>query len=118
MMVGLTYLSYYPEGLRESFITGGLGALDQSPDQVYSQTYNKVMERNRAYYNKYPDDVAAVKAVARKIHETRGGVPLPAGGTLTVPMLMTLGLSFGAHGGLDHVHNLILKMKGDLDVSR
>lgn len=116
-MTSMTYLSFHPEGLRECFITGGLGALDQNPDQVYSQTYNKVMERNMAYYNKYPDDVATVKAVAQKIHETAGGVPLPAGGTLTVPMLMTLGLSFGGHGGLDHVHNLVLKMKGDLDVS-
>ncbi|KAK5630123.1 hypothetical protein RRF57_005838 [Xylaria bambusicola] len=29
--------------------------------------------------------------------------------------VMTLGLHFGKHGGLDTVHNLIIRMKGDLD---
>ncbi|KAK8033267.1 hypothetical protein PG991_002665 [Apiospora marii] len=116
-MTSLTYLSFHPEGLRESFITGGLAALDKGPDEVYTLTYQKVMERNQAYYKKFPGDVAAVKEVAEKILELGGreGVLLPGGGHLTVPRLMTIGLNFGAHGGIDQVHNTILKMKADLD---
>ncbi|KAK7951933.1 Proline iminopeptidase [Apiospora aurea] len=68
-MTSLTYLSFRPEGLRESFITGGLAALDKGPEEVYPLTYKKVIERNQAYYKKFPGDVAAVKEVANKILE-------------------------------------------------
>ncbi|KAK7748472.1 hypothetical protein SLS62_008512 [Diatrype stigma] len=116
-MTCLTYLSFAPEGLREAFITGGLAALDKGPFEVYQATFRRCIDRNKAYYQKYPDDVAAVKWVAGKIQELGGakGVPLPAGGFLTVPNLLTLGLNFGMDGGLDRVHGFVLKMKADLD---
>lgn len=116
-MTSLTYLSFHPEGLRESFITGGLVALDKDADQTYQSTYQRVMDRNKAYYDKFPEDVAAVKELAVKIVEIGGkeGVPLPAGGRLTVQQFLTMGLNFGQYYGLDIVHNFVLKMKGDLD---
>ncbi|KAI1416043.1 alpha/beta-hydrolase [Hypoxylon sp. FL1857] len=116
-MMTLTYLSFAPEGLRECFITGGLAALDKGPDEVYAATYRRVIERNEAYYKKFPEDIATVKFIAEKIRELGGekGVPLPGGGFLTVQRLMTVGLNFGTHGGLDRVHNYIIRMKGDLD---
>jgi hypothetical protein len=39
---------------------------------------------------------------------------LPSGGVLTVRGLLTLGRNFGMHGGLDNVHDLILKASTDL----
>ncbi|KAI1143451.1 alpha/beta-hydrolase [Hypoxylon sp. FL0543] len=116
-MMTLTYLSFAPEGLRECFITGGLAALDKGPDEVYAATYRKVIERNEAYYKKFPEDIATVKFIAERIRELGGqkGIPLPDGGFLTVQRLMATGIHFGTHGGLDRVHNHIVKMKGDLD---
>ncbi|KAI0008523.1 alpha/beta-hydrolase [Xylariaceae sp. FL0662B] len=116
-MMTLTYLSFAPEGLRECFITGGLAALDKGPDEVYQATYQRCIERNNAYYKKFPEDVIKVKWVAQKILELGGekGVPLPGGGFLTVQRLMTIGINLGLDGGIDRVHNLILKMKADLD---
>ncbi|KAI0508366.1 alpha/beta-hydrolase [Xylaria bambusicola] len=116
-MMTMTYLSFAPEGLRECFITGGLASLDKGPEDVYTVTYQRVTERNNAYYSKFPQDVKTVKEIAEKIQDLGGeqGVLLPAGGYLTVNRLMTLGLHFGGHGGLDTVHNLIIRMKGDLD---
>ncbi|KAI5926822.1 Alpha/Beta hydrolase protein [Camillea tinctor] len=116
-MTSLTYLSFAPEGLREVFVTGGLAALDKGPDDVYAATYRRCLARNRAYYRKFPGDVAVVKWLAGKIRELGGekGVPLPAGGLLTVPRLMTLGLNLGMDGGIDVVHNYIIRMKADLD---
>jgi len=46
--------------------------------------------------------------------KSKGGLPLPSGGVLTVRGLLTLGRNFGAHGGLDIVHDLILRCKTDL----
>ncbi|KAI3328398.1 Alpha/Beta hydrolase protein [Ustulina deusta] len=116
-MMTMTYLSFAPEGLRECFITGGLASLDKGPEEVYQVTYQRTIERNKAYYDKFPQDVKAVKDVAEKIEELGGGkgVLLPAGGLLTVRRLMTLGVHLGMDGGLDAVHNLIIRMKADLD---
>ncbi|KAH8675819.1 Alpha/Beta hydrolase protein [Xylariales sp. PMI_506] len=116
-MTSLTYLSLHPEGLRESFITGGLVALDKGPDETYQSTFQKVIQRNRAYYEKFPEDIAIVKEIASKIREIGGakGIPLPAGGHLTVPLFLTLGISFGKYYGLDEVHNVVVSVKGDLD---
>ncbi|KAK6954388.1 hypothetical protein Daesc_004355 [Daldinia eschscholtzii] len=113
----LTYLSFAPEGLRECFITGGLAPLDKGPEETYQATFQRCIDRNHDYYRKFPQDVATVKSIAEKIRELGGekGVPLPAGGFLTVARLMTVGLQFGAHGGVDRVHNYIIRMKADLD---
>ncbi len=111
--VALAYLSCSPEGLREVFMTGGLAPVLRSADEVYKSLYKRVLERNNAYYKKFPEDVANVQQVARYIID-QGGVKLPGGGLLTVPRLLTLGISFGLHGGLDSVHSLILKMTSTL----
>ncbi|TQS31371.1 hypothetical protein Golomagni_08351, partial [Golovinomyces magnicellulatus] len=34
---------------------------------------------------------------------------------LTVPRFLTIGISFGVHGGFDAVHNVVLKAKANLD---
>jgi hypothetical protein len=47
----LTYLSFFPQGLREAFTSGGLPPIGRTPDQVYKATYQKVIERNKAYYS-------------------------------------------------------------------
>ncbi|EGY22845.1 proline iminopeptidase [Verticillium dahliae VdLs.17] len=79
--VALTYLSRFPQGLREVFLTGGLAPLDKTPDQVYEATFERVTSRNEAYYKKYPEDVRAVREIARHIASHEGAsVPLPAGG--------------------------------------
>ncbi|CAL3964099.1 hypothetical protein PZA11_001535 [Diplocarpon coronariae] len=110
----LTYLSKFPHGLREAFTAGGLAPIGQSPEQVYRATFKKVAERNKAYYNKYPEDVDTVHGLAFHI-KSKQGLKLPSGGVLTVRGLLTLGRAFGAHGGLDFVHDLVFRMKTDLE---
>lgn len=112
--VSLTYLSKYPQGLRESFITGGLAPVRRTAEEVYRATYRKVLERNQAYYDKYPEDVQAVRRVVEYI-TAQGGIALPGGGKLTAGRLLSVGMSLGFHGGLDSIHSLILKMVTDLD---
>ena len=80
---------------------------------MYAATYKKVIERNKAYYEKYPEDVDSVHELAYHI-KSEGGLRLPSGGTLTVRLFLTLGRAFGFHGGLDSVHDLIYRMKSDL----
>lgn len=39
---------------------------------------------------------------------------MPGGGKLTVRRFLTIGLLFGGEGGIDTVHNLVLRMRSDL----
>lgn len=113
--VSLSYLSLHPQGLREVFLTGGLAPVGKSAEQVYESLYPRVMKRNAAYYKKFPEDIKNVRQVASYIEEQGGSVDLPAGGSLTVPRLMTIGIDFGGAGGFDSVHTIIMNLKMSLD---
>lgn len=111
--VSLTYLSSYPESLRECFMTGGLAPIRRTATEVYQATFRKVIQRNEAYYKKFPEDIAKIRRIVEYID--RNLIALPAGGPLTVPRFLALGIAFGMHGGLNSVHTLVLKMVADLD---
>ncbi|KAF5004733.1 hypothetical protein FDECE_8777 [Fusarium decemcellulare] len=113
--ISLSYLSMHPEGLREVFLTGGLAPVGKTPDQVYEATFRRVAERNEQYYTKFPQDADMVRQIASYIESKGGSVPLPSGGSLTVPRLLTLGIAFGGHGGFDNVHSTLLHLKTSLD---
>lgn len=114
--VALTYLSKYPEGLREVFMTGGLAPISRTPDEVYEALFKKVQQRNEAYYKKFPEDASVVRRIASYLfgHPSHA-VKLPSGGRLSPKRLLTFGHMFGMHNGLDIVHSMILRMKQDLD---
>jgi pimeloyl-ACP methyl ester carboxylesterase len=115
--VATTYLSQAPEGLREVFTLGGLPPVSQKdPDEVYRRLHGRVLERNRKYYEKYPEDVEAVKRIARLLQNDESPLLLPDGGTLSLGRFLSMGISFGFHGGLDDVHDVVLRMINDLDV--
>ncbi|KAL5625348.1 hypothetical protein BROUX41_005408 [Berkeleyomyces rouxiae] len=112
--VSMTYLSRYPESLREVFLTGGLAPVGESPDTVYKATFQRAVERNKAFYKKFPGDASRVYRICSFI-ERQKVVPLPEGGKLTISRFLTLGISFGQHGGIDKVHSLVTRAYRDLE---
>ena len=62
----LTYLSFFPQSLREAFFTGGLPPVGRPTDDVYSRTYPRVVDRCRQFYERYPDDRARVRSLVRR----------------------------------------------------
>lgn len=113
--VALSYLSFHPEGVREVFLTGGLAPVGKSAEQVYESLYPRVIKRNEEYYKKLPEDIENVRQVANYIQKQGGSVDLPAGGSLTVPRLMTIGIAFGDANGFSTVHSTIMNLKLSLD---
>lgn len=99
------YLSAAPDGLREVIITGGLPSLTRHADDVYRTTYRRVLEKNRLYYARYPEDIEQAQAVVRYLqaHDVR----LPDGARLTPRRFQQLGLAFGASDGFEQVHYLL-----------
>ncbi|TVY82595.1 Proline iminopeptidase [Lachnellula suecica] len=110
-----TYLSKHPEGLREVFTSGGVPPIKRSPDEVYKATFHQMIKRNKAYYTKFPEDIASVYNIALHV-EQRGGIQLPAGGVLTPQRFLTLGAVLGQTGGIDKLHNMMLRMNSDLKI--
>jgi pimeloyl-ACP methyl ester carboxylesterase len=57
----MTYLSFFPDALREVYITGGLSPIGRPVDDVYAATYARMAERNVAYFARYPEDRVRVR---------------------------------------------------------
>lgn len=111
--VSLTYLSFFPKSLTEVFLTGGLAPVNKPPKVVYTHLADRVCKRNAAYYSKYSEDRDRVFEIATYLKKTP--VVMPHGGYLSAERFMGLGIMFGSHGGLDAVHEIVLRIKTDLD---
>ena len=101
----LTYLSFAPQGLSAAYITGGLGPLEASAEQVYQVTYDHARAKNAAFHAAFPDDRVRLEAVAAYLRSN--DVRLPDGSPLSVRRLQTLGMAFGARSGVPPVHYLL-----------
>jgi pimeloyl-ACP methyl ester carboxylesterase len=104
-MCVVTYLSLAPDGLREAFITGGLPPLGQRIDEVYSRTYEALLERSHSYFKRYPSDRQRVLRLQELID--RDGVRLPSGDRLTWRRFRQLGRDLGMSDGAEHLHYLL-----------
>ncbi|MEE1781832.1 alpha/beta fold hydrolase [Streptomyces sp. SP17BM10] len=101
----LTYLSIAPEGLTEAFITGGLAGLRGSADDVYRAAYARVVRKNEGHYERFPQDVEAVRRIAA--HLAAAPATLPDGGLLTVEAFQSLGMMLGGGSGSGSLHYLL-----------
>ncbi|HOG46089.1 MAG TPA: alpha/beta fold hydrolase [Anaerolineae bacterium] len=99
------YLSAAPEGLSGAIMTGGLPPLDRPIDDVYQATYQRVLARNRRFFERYPEDQAAAREIAGYL--AAHDVTLPGGGRLSPRRFQQLGIAFGASTGLERVHYLL-----------
>jgi len=100
-----TYLSLNPDGLKEAMFTGGLPSIDRPADEVYRAAYPRVIEKNRRYFERYPDDAKRAREIVDYLdnHE----VHLPNGERLSSRRFQQLGFSFGASDGFESVHYLL-----------
>ena len=99
------YLSVAPESLREVLITGGVPGLETHIDDIYRLTYQRMEEKNLAYYARYPQDVERVQKLAA--HLSANEVYLPCGSRFSVRFLQQLGMSFGMSDGFEATHYVI-----------
>ena len=106
----VTYLSLFPESLREAFVCGGLPPLDRSIDEVYAATYRRTIDKTRRHYERYPDDADRVRALVDEL--AAGDVQLPNGDRLTARRLRQLGNMLGMGDGSEELH-YILELPSD-----
>jgi pimeloyl-ACP methyl ester carboxylesterase len=101
----MTYLSLAPEGLREAFVTGGLAPVGRHVDEVYRATYARTLDRNRRYYERYPDDRARVRALVERLDAEP--LILPTGDRLTARRFRQAGNLLGMSDGAEALHAIV-----------
>jgi pimeloyl-ACP methyl ester carboxylesterase len=101
----MTYLSLAPEGLREAFVTGGLAPVGRHTDEIYRATFARMLERNRRYYKRYPEDRARVRALVERLETDP--LELPTGDRLTARRFRQAGNMLGMSDGAEHLHYLL-----------
>ena len=101
----MTYLSIAPEALREAFITGGLSPIGRPVDDIYGATYRRLIEANRRYFERYPDDRPRVREILRRLDGE--DVRLPSGDRLTARRFRQLGLWLGDSAGFELLHHVV-----------
>ena len=101
----MTYLSIAPEGLREAFVTGGLAPVGRHVDEIYRATYERILERNRRYYERYPEDRARVRALVERLDAEP--LILPTGDRLTARRFRQAGNKLGMSDGAEDLHALV-----------
>jgi len=98
-------LSFAPQGLRGAIFAGGLPPLTLTePSEVYRLTYKRVIEYNKIYYQRYPEDIQRVQKIVNYLRTHK--VQLPGGGILSVRRFQQIGLGFGL-GTYERVHYLL-----------
>ncbi len=103
----LTYLSLFPEGVAASFTCGGIPHVPASAAEVYAHTFPRMVAKTKQFYERYPQDVERLSALADAIAEQQPA--LPDGSPMTVERLQLFGSDFGMkpcfermHWALDH----------------
>jgi pimeloyl-ACP methyl ester carboxylesterase len=101
----MTYLSMAPDGLREALITGGLSPIGRPIDDIYAATYKRVIQKNREYFERYPDD----RSRARELFDQLAAddVRLPNGDRLTTRRFRQMGAWLGDSAGFENLHSLL-----------
>ncbi len=100
-----TYLSFFGDGLREAYLTGGLPPIARPTEEVYRATYITLRERNRCFYERYPEDLDKVRALHERL--AAGELRLPSGDLLTSRRFRQLGSMLGMSDGAERLHYLL-----------
>ncbi|GIU08206.1 alpha/beta hydrolase [Shewanella morhuae] len=101
----LHYLSSAPQGISEAYITGGIPSLSRSADDVYLATYQRVLTKNKQFFQRFHDAQHLATRLAKHLCEHE--VYLATGERLTVEMLQLLGINIGMEQGPESVYYLL-----------
>lgn len=109
----LKYVNDAPQGIEQAFITGGIPSLTRTADEVYQATYQRVLDKNHEFFNRFDDAQQLVKALANYIQQH--DVRIATGERLTVEMLQLLGINIGMEQGPESVYYLLEQALIDTD---
>src|SRR5262249_15977765 len=90
---------------REALITGGLSSVGRPVDDVYAATWVRAIEKNQAYFRRYPGDRDRVRDLLRRLDGE--DVRLPSGDRLTARRFLQLAGQLGDSAGFEQIHHIV-----------
>lgn len=124
--VASSLLSFHPGGLEKVMYLAGQAPVSATPDEVFLELYQQVIESNKAYYARYPEDIDVLWAIAIHLATRTPPYELPRhqGGLhkiyraykdfLTARRFLTIGRNFGIRGYWEPTHRLFQQMYVEL----
>ncbi|ASP39106.1 alpha/beta hydrolase [Bacterioplanes sanyensis] len=101
----LTYLSFYPDSLKQVYITGGIPPIHRSIEEVYQATFARTAEKNQRLWQRFPGLAKKTDQLAQLL---RGQAALmPNGQQLTAEQIQALGIDLGRSGGAESIYHLL-----------
>lgn len=101
----LRYLSAHGGSVEKALFTGGIPALGQQLDDVYTTTWHGMIARSERYWARFSGDRDRFRALADRAEA--GQLRLPDGQRVGVERLRRLGLMLGGTGGAERLHHLL-----------
>lgn len=101
----LTYLSLFPDRLREVMITGGVAPVGLPIERIYAATFDRAMELSERYWRTFPRDRDRLRRAIELADA--GEIVLPTGDALSGRQLRSLGHRLGMGGGDLQLHYLL-----------
>ena len=92
----LTYLSLFPQSLLRCYVTGGIPSITRDADDVYQATYQRVADKNKAFFAQFPVAQQLCCEIAQYVLENE--VNLPNGQRFTVEQFQLIGINLGRGG--------------------
>jgi pimeloyl-ACP methyl ester carboxylesterase len=109
----LSYLSFLPEHVAATIITGGFAPVMHNATEVYEALADRVAERNVEYYGHFRQDAARVRRIVDHL-ESHDDIDA-FGSRLSAGRFLALGELLGNIDGLAKLRGIIERAANDLD---
>lgn len=101
----LRYLSAHADSLASVLFTGGIPALGDQLDAVYAASWEGMIRRSEAFYDRFPADRDRMRVLDERAAE--GRLVIPDGSRVGVERLRRIGMTLGATSGQERLHYLL-----------
>lgn len=101
----LRYLSAHADSLEKVLFTGGLPAVGEQLEEVYTTTWHGMAARSQRFYQRFPEDRERMRALMERAGA--GRLLLPDGSRAGVERVRRLGHLLGASSGQERLHLLL-----------
>lgn len=101
----LTYLSTNASALDRVYTTGGLSTVQQTVDEVYALSYDKMRTASEKYYRRFPEHRERMRRLVGLAAE--GSLVLPDGEVVSPSRMRSVGSALGTNDGWQTVWSLL-----------
>lgn len=102
--ITFSYLSFYPYGIKEALVAGGIPAIGHSAEDVYAATWKRTQARTAEFFEAWPGSEATAARIRDLLFDHPAGM---SGQLLTLRRFLSLGMGLGTESGFTNLGYLL-----------